>query len=156
MRSTMVSQPRSGTSAEAHEPKTASPLANRPPKTASATIEIPAVRSTGQSIETRLVAEKVRPSSGSPRIAESGQAIPAATWASSPCARVRPAAVTTAPARTASVTTPSASRSTVVRASTAASTPHATVHGWLLFLATTHMSDPASSRTAAVAIPMSR
>ena len=62
-----------GTSACAHDPKTASPEAKRPPKTTSATSEMAAVRTTGQTTLIRLVAETVRPSSGSPRTAARGQ-----------------------------------------------------------------------------------
>ena len=91
----MVSQPRSGTSASAHEPNRASPEANRPPNRASATSENPTVRRIGQSFDTLLVAVMVRPSSGSPRSPDSGQAMTLSGTDSRVRARVVPAAATT-------------------------------------------------------------
>ena len=67
------SQARWGTSACAHDPKTASPEAKSPPKTTRATSETAAVRTTGQTTLIRLVTARVRPSRGSPRTAARGQ-----------------------------------------------------------------------------------
>ena len=125
-----VSHARSGTSASAHAPNTASPEANSPPKSASATRESPTVRSTGHTTETRLVAVMVRPRSGSPRSAESGQAMTLSGTASRVRARVVPAAARTTPTSTARATTPPASRSMVTVTSSPASTAQSTVHGW--------------------------
>ena len=55
------------------------------------------MRSTGHSTETRLVAVMVRPSSGRPRRADSGQAMTLSGTASRVRARVVPAAATTTP-----------------------------------------------------------
>ena len=66
-RKTRLSTARSGRIAWAHDPKTASPEANRPPKRTSATTEIATVRTTGHRIDTLDMALRVRPSRGSPR-----------------------------------------------------------------------------------------
>ena len=152
----MVSQPRSGTSASAHEPNSASPEANSPPKSASATSDRPTVRRIGQSFDTLLVAVIVRPSSGSPRRPDSGQAMTLSGTDSRVRAAVVPAAATTTPTSTASATTPPASRNIVVVVSTAASTAQAIVQGLRRWRATTHMSRPAASRVRVTARPTLR
>ena len=152
----MVSQPRSGTRASAHEPNSASPEANRPPKSASATSERPTVRRIGHSFDTLLVAVIVRPSSGSPRRPDSGQAMTLSGTDSRVRAAVVPAAATTTPTSTASATTPPASRNIVVVVSTAASTAQAIVQGLRRWRATTHMSRPAASRVRVTATPTLR
>ena len=114
------------------------------------------VRRIGQSIETWLVAVMVRPSSGSPRRPDSGQAMTLSGTDSRVRARVSPAAATTTPTSTARATTPPASRSIVVDASTAASTAQAIVHGSRRCRATTHISRPAASIVRHTARPTLR
>src|SRR6478735_8447216 len=101
-----------GTIACAHDPKTASPEAKRPPKTTSATSEMAAVRTTGHTTLMRLVAATVRPSSGSPRTAARGQEARPATTERKPLASVRAVVSTTTPSMTEMTVSHSAARST--------------------------------------------
>ena len=153
---TMVSHPRSGTTASAQLPNTASPEANSPPNTASTTRENPTVRSTGHTTRIRLVALIVRPSRGRPRRPDNGQAMTARGTARTVRARVSPAAATTTATSTETTTTPPASRRAVTDTSSAAMTAHARVNQWRRKRATRHMSTPAPSIVAVTASPMSR
>ena len=152
----MVSQPRSGITASAHVPKTASPEANRPPNRARATTDRPTVRRTGHS-QAHPARRGERPSEER-QAAERGQrpGCHADGIETKVRARVMPAAATTTPTRTDSATTPPAARSIGVVASTAASTAQARVQGWRRMRATDHMSAPAASSVSVTASPTLR
>ena len=123
-----LSHARWGTSACAHDPKTASPEAKSPPKTTRATSETAAVRTTGQTTLIRLVTATVRPSRGSPRTAARGQDASPARSASRPLASVSAVVSTATPSMTAMTVNHSAARSTESEASATHRTLLRTVH----------------------------
>lgn len=117
----MESHSRLGTTALAHDPKIASADAKSPPNSSSATSENAAVRTTGQTMPCLLVAVSVLPSSGRPRIPESGHDTTAVTIPETFIARVSAIAITTPVSSSESTPSHSAARHTTTDPSTTAS-----------------------------------
>src|SRR5690625_2128627 len=151
-----LSHARSGTRWPTHVPKTASPEANRPPNTTSATSEIAAVRSTGHSSRWLLSAEIVLPSSGSPRTAESTHDAAPATTGTIRRASVSAVVTSTPTTTSASTVSQPASRSTRNEPRPRQSTVESTVHGLVRRGDMLSTSPPPRSRTSSAPSPMLR